>query len=81
MFLGHFAVGFAAKRAAPRISLGWLVAAPLVFLAASFLAAAFGPPPPSPAAVAATLLAAWIFPVWAWWVDRGRGVAPAAAAA
>lgn len=28
MVLGHFAVGFAARRAAPRISLGWLVAAP-----------------------------------------------------
>lgn len=27
MFLGHFAVGFAAKRAAPRISLGVLIAA------------------------------------------------------
>ena len=31
MFIGHFAVGFAAKRAAPQTSLGWLVAA-AVFL-------------------------------------------------
>ena len=53
----------------------------LVFLAASFLAAAFGPPPPSAAAVAATALVAWIFPVWAWWLDRGRGAAPAGAVA
>ena len=30
MFIGHFAVGFAAKRAAPRTSLGWLVAAPIL---------------------------------------------------
>lgn len=30
MFLGHLAVGFAAKRAAPRTSLGLLVAAPLL---------------------------------------------------
>jgi len=30
MFLGHFAVGFAAKRAAPKTSLGWLMAAPLL---------------------------------------------------
>jgi membrane-bound metal-dependent hydrolase YbcI (DUF457 family) len=30
MFIGHFAVGFAAKRAAPRASLGWLMAAPLL---------------------------------------------------
>src|SRR5207302_10549546 len=28
MFLGHFAVGFALKRAAPRTSLGVLIAAP-----------------------------------------------------
>ena len=30
MFLGHFAVGFAAKRAAPRASLGTLMMAPLL---------------------------------------------------
>jgi hypothetical protein len=29
MFIGHFAVGFASKRLAPRTSLGWLIAAPL----------------------------------------------------
>jgi hypothetical protein len=29
MFIGHFAVGFAAKRFAPRTSLGWLLAAPM----------------------------------------------------
>jgi hypothetical protein len=29
MLIGHFAVGFAAKRFAPRTSLGWLIAAPL----------------------------------------------------
>jgi len=28
VFIGHFAVGFALKRAAPRTSLGWLMAAP-----------------------------------------------------
>jgi len=30
MFIGHFAVGFAAKRVAPRASLGALIAAPLL---------------------------------------------------
>jgi hypothetical protein len=30
MFLGHFAVGFASKRAAPRASLGYLIAAPIL---------------------------------------------------
>jgi membrane-bound metal-dependent hydrolase YbcI (DUF457 family) len=28
MFIGHFAVGFASKRLAPKTSLGWLIAAP-----------------------------------------------------
>ncbi len=30
MFLGHFAVGFASKAAARRVSLGWLLTAPLL---------------------------------------------------
>lgn len=29
MFLGHIAIGFASKRAAPQTNLGWLIAAPL----------------------------------------------------
>jgi membrane-bound metal-dependent hydrolase YbcI (DUF457 family) len=29
MFIGHFAVGFASKRLAPKANLGWLIAAPL----------------------------------------------------
>jgi hypothetical protein len=29
MYIGHFAVGFAAKRFAPRTSLGWLIGAAL----------------------------------------------------
>jgi hypothetical protein len=29
MFLGHFAVGFASKKAAPRINMAVLIAAPL----------------------------------------------------
>jgi len=30
MFIGHFAVGLASKRAAPKASLGWLMAAPML---------------------------------------------------
>src|SRR5712691_11150935 len=30
MFIGHEAIGFASKRLAPRTSLGWLIAAPLL---------------------------------------------------
>ena len=32
MFVGYFGIGLAAKRAAPRTSLGWLIAAPLLLL-------------------------------------------------
>ena len=30
MFIGHFAVGFASKRYAPRVNLGWLLLAPIL---------------------------------------------------
>lgn len=30
MFIGHDAVGFASKGLVPRVSLGWLIAAPLL---------------------------------------------------
>ena len=30
------------------------------------------PPPPSVSMVAWTALAAWLFPLWAWWADRHR---------
>jgi membrane-bound metal-dependent hydrolase YbcI (DUF457 family) len=32
----------------------------------------WSPPPPSPEAVASLGIAAWLFPLWAWWVDRHR---------
>jgi membrane-bound metal-dependent hydrolase YbcI (DUF457 family) len=41
-------------------------------LAVLYAGAAAGPPPPSGQVVALTGLAACIFPVWAWWIDRGR---------
>ena len=53
-----------------RIAWGGLV----VFLALTFLATAFGPPPPSATAVAGVALAGWLFPLWAWWLDRRRAV-------
>jgi membrane-bound metal-dependent hydrolase YbcI (DUF457 family) len=55
MFIGHFAVGFAAKRAAPKTSLGWLVAAPAfadllwpIFLLLGWERARIDPSPPTP---------------------------------
>lgn len=32
----------------------------------------FSPPPPSAMAIAGVGLALWLFPLWAWWVDRSR---------
>jgi hypothetical protein len=73
MFIGHFAVGLAAKKASPKISLGTLFLAALVaFLVVSYAANLFGPPPPSGAAVEWGSLAAWIFVPWAFWIDRHR---------
>lgn len=55
MFIGHVAVGFAAKRAAPRTSLGLLVAAPLfadmlwpIFLLLGWEHLRIDPDPPNP---------------------------------
>ncbi len=47
----------------------WSLVALLVLIYAGNLA---GSPPPSSTAVAAVALAAWIFPVWAWWIDGHR---------
>jgi len=49
----------------------WLFIALLVAL---YLGAAFGPPPPSVKALALTGLLGWLFPLWAWWIDRHRVV-------
>lgn len=61
MFPGHFAVGFAAKRFAPRASLGALIAAPLLLdlLWPLFL-------------LAGVAFSVWLLVLWAWWFDRHR---------
>ncbi len=35
----------------------------------------WSPPPPSATAVAGVALAMWLFPLWAWWIDRHRTAA------
>jgi hypothetical protein len=68
MFIGHFAVGFAAKKYAPSISLGWL------FIAVQFLDLIW-PTLPAPTDVKALAWAAqmmWIFVALAFWADRNR---------
>jgi len=73
--LGLFAAGLAlyqrataARDAIGRVAWGALVG----FVALIFAASAVGPPPPSAGAVAGAGLAAWLFPAWAWWLDRHR---------
>jgi hypothetical protein len=38
----------------------------------SYIGNAFGPPPPSAEFLAWFGFGAWIFPLWAWWLDRHR---------
>lgn len=58
----------ASRDAVGRVAWGAL----LLFLLLVFAANAIGPLPPSPRAVAGAGLAAWLFPLWAWWLDRHR---------
>jgi hypothetical protein len=41
-------------------------------LYALWLGSSFGPPPPNATTLAASAFGIWLFPVWAWWVDRHR---------
>lgn len=70
MFIGHFALGFGAKRLVPKASLGTL------FLACHL----FGPPPPNVEAVAWSAQAIGLLVLWAYWVDRHREARAAGAA-
>ncbi|HEX3701770.1 MAG TPA: hypothetical protein VHU82_00470 [Vicinamibacterales bacterium] len=65
MFLGHFGLGFGAKKAAPTVSLGAL------FLACQ-LANVFGPPPTSVNAIGWAAQAMWLLVIWGYWIDRHR---------
>jgi hypothetical protein len=58
-------------RAADRVG-RWAWWALVAFLVVVYAGNLTGPPPPSATAVAGMALAAWIFPLWAWWADRHR---------
>ncbi len=60
-------------RATDRIgSIGfWSLIAVLLFI---YVGNITGPPPPSAAIVPVLALAALLFPLWAWWVDRHRAI-------
>jgi hypothetical protein len=42
------------------------------FLCVIYAASIFGPPPETGMQVAGAGMAAWLFPLWGWWVDRRR---------
>ena len=43
-----------------------------IALSAFYLANLYGPPPPSADAIKYLGITGWLFPVWAWWIDRNR---------
>jgi len=50
----------------------WALWTFVALLAVAHVANLAGPPPPSVTAVAAIGLLLWLFPLWAWWIDRNR---------
>ena len=57
MFIGHFGIGFGAKSAAPKVSLGSL------FLAAQFIDLLWP---------TLLLLGKWLLVLWGYWIDKHR---------
>jgi membrane-bound metal-dependent hydrolase YbcI (DUF457 family) len=53
----------------------------VALLALSYVSTAFGPPPPSVKAIEYVGLTAWLFVLWAWWIDRNRQVVAVASGA
>jgi hypothetical protein len=73
VFLGHYGVAFAAKRFAPRTSLGsWVLWAMFILLAEFYAMSLVSPPPPNEHVLAIKTLGLWLFIPWGWWVDRHR---------
>ena len=75
MFIAGTTIYMSATRACDRIGRAGLYGL-IVVLVAVFFAALYGPPPPNPATVAIAGHLAWLFVLWAYWVDRHRGVRP-----
>ena len=81
MFIGHFAVGFAAKNIAPKPSLATYFAgvsfldllwSMVLFLVVAYGFDAQGVPPPSEQFIAWAGLSGWILVLWPWWIERQR---------
>ncbi|MGH7269968.1 MAG: metal-dependent hydrolase [Polyangiaceae bacterium] len=71
MFVAGVALYVHTTRARDRVG-RWALAAFVGFLLIVYAVNLFGPLPSSVRAIAVAALAAWIFPVWAWWVDAHR---------
>ena len=50
----------------------WALVAFIAFLLLVYAASLFSPPPKDVSAIGWVALAAWLFPLWAWWIDRHR---------
>ncbi len=59
----------------------WALWAFVALLAILYVANLAGPPPPGPTAVAGAGLLTWLFPIWAWWIDRNRATSSTEAVA
>jgi hypothetical protein len=70
IFAGGLWAYLRATRARDRVG-RWGLWAYVLVLAAIYVASN-GPPPPSERVLAWSSLAIWVFPVWAWWVDKHR---------
>lgn len=74
IFVAGVALYARSTRARDRVGLWsfWGLVVALIFF---YVMNIIGPPPPSEEALGWFALAAWIFPVWGWWIDRHRVVA------
>jgi membrane-bound metal-dependent hydrolase YbcI (DUF457 family) len=62
-----------ARTTTPRDRRGrWALWSLVALLGVAYLGAALGPPPPNVNAIMVVGFFAWLFVVWAWWIDRHR---------
>jgi hypothetical protein len=54
----------------------WALWSLVALLGVAYLGAALGPPPPNVTAIMVVGFFAWLFVVWAWWIDRHRAARP-----